>query len=102
MSQSNTGYDVWGVVASVLSLLVYIPSFFRNLPIRKARVFEDTLADTRCVLYGYIEDGCLDDVFILKATLQLSTCVSSSHRIPVLAHRHIQRTCRCSAHYRYL
>ena len=91
MSQSDTGYDVWGVVASVLSLLVFIPYFLRNLPFRKARVFEDTLADTRCMLYGYIEDGCLDKVFILKITLQLSTCVSSSHRIPVHSHRCIQR-----------
>ena len=73
MSQSDTGYDVWGVVASVLSLLVFIPGFFNHLPAREAEYFDDALADTRCVLYGYIEDGCLDSSFNLKVTLQLST-----------------------------
>ncbi|EPT02526.1 hypothetical protein FOMPIDRAFT_1047877 [Fomitopsis schrenkii] len=71
MSQSNTGYDVWGVVASVLSLLILIPALINNLPINQARLFDSTLADTRCELCMYIEGGCLDGAFISKVTLQL-------------------------------
>ncbi|EPT02529.1 hypothetical protein FOMPIDRAFT_110321 [Fomitopsis schrenkii] len=71
MSQSNTGYDVWGVVASVLSLLILIPALINNLPINQARLFDSMLADTRCELCMYIEDGCLESAFISRVTLQL-------------------------------
>ena len=73
MSQSNAGYDVWGVVASVLSLLVFVPGFFNHLPYQEAEFFDSALADTRCVLYGYIEDGCLESAFSSQVNLQLST-----------------------------
>ena len=77
MSQSDTGYNVWGVIASVLSLLTFISVIANNLPAAQARIFDSTLADTRCVLYGYVEAGCLDDILITQAMLQLSRYASA-------------------------
>lgn len=75
MSQSNAGYNVWGVVASVLSHLAFISVIAKSLPIRQARVFDGTLADTQRILYSYVEDGYLDAIFISQADLRLSRYV---------------------------
>ena len=72
MSQSDTGYNVWGVIASILSLLAFISAIVNGVPIVQARIFDSTLVDTQCVLYGFVEDGCLDDIFIAQAICQLS------------------------------